>query len=92
MEALRDLVGPGVVAVRPAVLLSLEELPDTTSVRVAEALGISRSQVTAAADRLVEQGLVWRGYPVRDGRQVMLNLTDEGRREKQAIRGRLRQL
>ena len=60
-----------------SVLFAIE--PCTMS-ELAEYSAVDRTTMTRTVDQLVETGLVERATPREDRRQVVLNLTEEGRR------------
>ncbi|MFP4420450.1 MAG: MarR family winged helix-turn-helix transcriptional regulator [Desulfococcaceae bacterium] len=64
-------------------LLCLQQLlePDIrTPSQIARRTFLSQATVTGIADRLVERGLIRRDRDLPDRRQVVLTLTDEGRK------------
>jgi DNA-binding MarR family transcriptional regulator len=78
------------------LLLALQDLGRSSSVQVAQALGVVGSSVTRAADRLTVSGHVRRGADAANRSIVTLELTDAGRelvaRVTESRRGELREV
>lgn len=76
------------------LLLVLQDLGRSSSVQVAQALGVVGSSITRAADRLTASGHVRRGADSANRSIVTLELTDAGRelvaRVTESRRGELR--
>ncbi len=70
-----------------SVLCRLEGAPRTPG-ELAEIERVAKPSMTRTVAALVEQGLVSRQDDPTDGRQVILSLTDEGRRSVRSIRRR----
>jgi len=70
-----------------SVLVRLEETPRTPG-ELAEIERVSAPSMTRTVGALVGRGLVARTADPSDGRQVILSLTDEGRRVLKEIRRR----
>lgn len=68
-----------------SVLCRLEDAPRTPG-ELAEIERVAKPSMTRTVAALVERGLVSRQDDPTDGRQVILALTDEGRRTMKAIR------
>lgn len=68
-----------------SVLARLEDSPRTPG-ELAEIERVAKPSMTRTVAALVERGLVLRADDPSDGRQVILSLTDEGRRALKAIR------
>ncbi len=68
-----------------SVLCRLEEAPRTPG-ELAEIERVAKPSMTRTVGALVERGLVLRQPDPTDGRQVILSITDEGRRSVRAIR------
>ena len=70
-----------------SVLCRLEDAPRTPG-ELAEIERVAKPSMTRTVAALVERELVLRQDDPSDGRQVILSLTDEGRRTLRAIRRR----
>ena len=68
-----------------SVLCRLEEAPRTPG-ELADIERVAKPSMTRTVGALVERGLVLRQPDPTDGRQVILSITDEGRRSVRAIR------
>ncbi|MEP6631953.1 MAG: MarR family transcriptional regulator [Lapillicoccus sp.] len=68
-----------------SVLCRLEETPRTPG-ELADIERVAKPSMTRTVGALVERGLVLRQPDPTDGRQVILSITDEGRRSVRAIR------
>ncbi len=68
-----------------SVLCRLEETPRTPG-ELAEIERVAKPSMTRTVGALVDRGLVLRQPDPTDGRQVILSITDEGRRSVRAIR------
>ncbi len=68
-----------------SVLARLEDSPRTPG-ELAEIERVAKPSMTRTVAALVERGLVLRADDPSDGRQVILSLTDDGRRALKAIR------
>jgi DNA-binding MarR family transcriptional regulator len=75
---------------KPPQFFALQALDEPVPMSsVANVLRCDRSAVTWITDRLEERGYVERRSDDRDRRVKLLALTDEGRRVREEIRGRL---
>jgi len=74
------------------VLRLLAHRRNQSSSQVARFLNVSRPSVTQIIDALVESGLVSRRVATGDRREVVLNLTKQGRQGFQAVRRERRHL
>ncbi len=70
-----------------SVLCRLEETPRTPG-ELADIERVAKPSMTRTVGALVERGLVRRQPDPTDGRQVILSITDDGRRSVRAIRRR----
>ncbi|MEO7236514.1 MAG: MarR family transcriptional regulator [Lapillicoccus sp.] len=68
-----------------SVLCRLEETPRTPG-ELADIERVAKPSMTRTVGALVERGLVLRQPDPTDGRQVILSISDEGRRSVRAIR------
>ena len=68
-----------------SVLARLEDSPRTPG-ELAEIERVAKPSMTRTVAALVERGLVLRADDPSDGRQVILSLTDEGKKALKAIR------
>jgi len=68
-----------------SVLCRLEETPRTPG-ELADIERVAKPSMTRTVAALVERGLVLRQPDPTDGRQVILSITDDGRRAVRAIR------
>ena len=76
----------------PAQIAALKALGERGSIPMSELAGelhCDTSNVTGIVDRLEQRGLVLRRSAPHDRRVKLLVLTDEGRRVREEIRGRL---
>jgi DNA-binding MarR family transcriptional regulator len=74
---------------RGAWIIGLLQIGVASPSALTEALCIGRSLVTAEINRLQQAGLVTGNQNLRDGRRIVLELTDEGRRVSQEVRSAL---
>ena len=61
------------------MIVAIGEAGDSTVTRLAEQLHVSSPFVTAEINKLIDAGLVEKHKNVRDGRSMLLRLTEEGR-------------
>ncbi len=73
------LVKSGLTIAQLKNLLLIADMGSTNFRKLAEALGVTPSNVTGIVDRLVEQGLVSREENPEDRRVMTLQATDSGR-------------
>ena len=89
-QALDDEVGR-VLGLNPVDLRCLDWLSEgpMSATRLAEATGLSAAATTAMIDRLEQKGFVRRRRHETDRRQVLVEMTDEGRARTWAFYGPL---
>ncbi len=69
-------------------LLTLAEQGSSDMTTLANRLGVSTASVTDIADRLVNDGLIQRGYSKTDRRVILLSITEKGRNTYSELTGR----
>jgi MarR family transcriptional regulator, organic hydroperoxide resistance regulator len=72
-------IDSGLTLVQLRSLFLIANKGSTNFRKLAEALGVTPSNVTGIVDRLVEQGLVSRTQNPEDRREMMLQATDKGK-------------
>ncbi len=73
------LIDSGLTMTQLKSLFLITHMVSTNFRKLAEALGVTPSNVTAIVDRLVQQGLVSRTENPEDRRIMVLQVTDKGR-------------
>ncbi|SFH10854.1 DNA-binding transcriptional regulator, MarR family [Actinopolymorpha cephalotaxi] len=73
-----------------SVLTALDDGPVRTQATLAEAIGADKTRIIGTLDELQDAGLISRTPDPNDRRARLLEITDEGRRLRRAVRAEIR--
>jgi DNA-binding MarR family transcriptional regulator len=86
-QALRAYESTGLSPYHHAILVALDEDTHETQGAIADALGYDRGQLVGLLDELEERGLVERRRDPSDRRRQLVNMTADGRKALNRLRG-----
>jgi MarR family transcriptional regulator, lower aerobic nicotinate degradation pathway regulator len=86
-QAMRAYESTGLNPYHYAILAALDEDMHETQRSIADALGYDRGQLVGLLDELEERGLVERRRDPSDRRRQLVEMTSEGKRALQQLRG-----
>jgi DNA-binding MarR family transcriptional regulator len=89
-EPQRELLGRGLGRNHRWVLYLVGRHPEITMVELLTRMRVAKQTLSRLLNELVAKGLIARRPNVRDRRQRLLELTNEGRELEEALHGRLR--
>jgi DNA-binding MarR family transcriptional regulator len=89
-EPQRELLGRGLGRNQRWVLYLVGRHPEITMVELLTRMRVAKQTLSRLLNELVAKGLIARRPNVRDRRQRLLELTNEGRELEDALHGRLR--